>query len=386
MKNSFQIFKSLLIVLIFAISFKDLLSQEEFDPSKITDDTQLVGLYEDEITSLNHLIKNDSTFKTKVVNLNKSKEISFENIRKTPNNPIFAEGEYKRIDDYNKQIREVEAEIIENQNLIKKKSLYIDKIKKELNARNQLSLENKAKFESEKQRQQKIKEDLYHQNCRMFATTVYGWKQLASTNKTLSSLAETLLIFPEKGASMFETVGKILGAATGAFGVVTSLINSNSEGLKIGTAGLSLTALLELLPSDSKVLIENVSRNIALTDEVQTLVKLSEPFNKEVNNLYDNMIKRVPDVFKGGQELVVNWTPNKEEINNFEIVLEKQKDLSGGYEKLIAKIEYIIGITNSDINKEKLNSLKGEADKTKVNLGEAHMNLKNMLEIVKLGI
>ena len=151
-----------------------------------------------------------------------------------------------------------------------------------------------------------------------FIGDVRTWADLGTILNAIANTAENLLLFSESGKEPFLIkAGKTLGLLAAGGGTYVATNDAESGAIMAGGA-LTLSLLMQMIPNDvsQSVLIENIARNRAFTDEVKAFTRISGPFVKKAKELNAT----IPH---GGGD--VNWQPAGEELQSYYQLIAREK-------------------------------------------------------------
>lgn len=178
-----------------------------------------------------------------------------------------------------------------------------------------------------------------------FLSYVLAWSDMGAKAAGISSVAEGILLFPNRGGNgavrVATGIGKVVGLAAGVLGGI--LATSDAEaGASIGVLGAALTGLMGQFGAP-KELAERVTRNIAYSDGLSAFDSLAAPFARraaaldtaiDAGNAFAPLGNRDPE-----------WRPNGTHLAEFKSLINLHSELSAAMAGLLATTRHLEGIS-----------------------------------------
>ncbi|MEM7105352.1 MAG: hypothetical protein AAF502_19595 [Bacteroidota bacterium] len=190
-----------------------------------------------------------------------------------------------------------------------------------------------------------------------FRSFVLAWYDLGEQLEAISATAESILIFPESQSKtkLLVNVGQYAGIGGSIAGAV--LANKNpSQGVTTIGLSISVTGMLGMLFKSKKprVYIENVSRNIAFTDNVHAFERIARTFSQKAGVLYHSVKENWDDE---------HWRPDNKDLREYYALIVLRKDLNVIVRHMKAKAEHLLKQQLTDEGRRHLNNLVFRYDK-----------------------
>ncbi|MDY0779388.1 hypothetical protein [Tenacibaculum sp. IB213877] len=203
-----------------------------------------------------------------------------------------------------------------------------------------------------------IRKDLTRDNSIKFKTISLTWYDLGQQILAISNTAKSILLFDvetaKKANNTWQEIGKYAGIVGGIAGAV---IASDDEKAGIMTSGISLsfTTLITTLfkKKNNQKLIENISRNVAFTDEINSFYKVASTFGNKTKILYEDV---KPHQHNN------DWIPSLENVTEFYTLISLRRDLTVIIRQMRAKAQHLLSLSVTNEGKTQLTQLIKDYD------------------------